>query len=149
MPSNNHGREQEHSIYTVICGSFRKHLGEIASLKTLLEQRGIRVLSPAGAVAQNPDEEFIILDSDPIQVPKLLQDSVFAKIRRSTFVVIANIDGYLGKAALMEIGYSIANGIDVYTVEPVNDPNLMPYCRTLSDIFPDLIIERNLAAQEI
>lgn len=149
MLSDHQKSEQEHSIYTVICGSFRKHLGEIASIKALLEQKGIRVLSPAGAVAQNPDEEFIILDSDPIQVPKLLQDSVFAKIRRSTFVVIANIDGYLGKAALMEIGYSIANGIDVYTIEPVSDPNLMPYCRTLSDIFPDLILERKLAGQKI
>ena len=51
--------------------------------------------------------------------------------------MIANIDGYIGKAALMEIGYAIAHGISVYTIEPVEDPNVSPYCRAVSDIFPD------------
>lgn len=125
---------------TVICGSLRKHLTEIAFIKKLPEEMGIGVLSPRGVVAKNPDEEFILLDSDPIDGPKLLQDSVFAKIRRSTFIVIANIEGYLGNAAIMEIGHATAYGIDIYTTEPVEDPNLIPYCRPISDIFPHLPI---------
>ena len=129
---------EEPSIYAVICGSFRKHLAKIAKLKTFLEKKGIGILSPVGTIGINPEEEFIILDSDPINHQKLLQDSVFAKIRRSTFVVIANFDGYLGKAALMEFGYTIAQGISIYTVEPVTDPNLMPYCKPLAEVFPDL-----------
>ena len=126
-------------INTVICGSFRKHLPEIVLLKKLLEEKSIGVLSPGGSSAINPSEEFILLDSDPIDNPKLLQDSVFAKIRRSTFIIIANIDGYLGKAALMEIGYAIAQGIDVYTIEPINDPNLRSYCQLISHVFPDVL----------
>jgi len=129
---------KEYSIFTVICGSFRKHLSEIAFIKKMLEENEVKVLSPGGVIAKNPDEEFIILDSDPISHPKILQDSVFAKIRCSTFVVIANIDHYIGKAALMEMGYAIAQGIDIYTIEPVDDPNLAPYCKVISEVFPEI-----------
>lgn len=133
---------QEPSIYTVICGSFRKHLNKIVKIKVFLESKGICVLSPAGNLGVNPDDEFVILDSDPIDHHKILQDSVFAKIRRSSFIVVANIGGYLGTAALMEFGYAIAQGIDIYTIDPVEDPNLAPYCRPLKEIFPDLNLSR-------
>lgn len=125
-------------IYAVICGSFRKHLPQIITLKKMLEKHKIAVLSPAGDTSINPDEEFILLDTDPVSHPKLLQDSVFAKIRRSSFIVIANIDGYLGKAAILEMGYAIANGIDIYTVETITDPNLHPYCKPLSELFEEI-----------
>lgn len=126
------------ALFSVISGSYRKHLAQLIKLKAELESRHVVILSPSGDVAVNPDEEFIILDSDPVCHPKLLQDSVFAKIRRSTFLVVANIDGYLGRAAVLEIGYALALGITVYTVEPVEDPNLKPYCRLLEEIFPGI-----------
>ena len=126
------------SIFTVISGSFRKHLKEIYFLKDFLKKNHIAVLSPHGEKAINPDEEFIVLDSDVIDNPRILQDSVFAKIRRSTFLVVANIDQYIGKAAVMEIGYAIAIGIPVYTLAPVSDPNLSPYCSNLESVFPSI-----------
>lgn len=129
------------SIETIISGSFRKHLRQIVRLKYLLEENGIKVLSPEGHLAINPDQEFIYLDSDPIHHPELLQSSVFAKIRRSSFIVIANIDGYLGNAAILEIGYAIALGIRVYCIEPVDDPNIAPYCTPLKEIFPSITLE--------
>ncbi len=128
----------ENSLSTVISGSFRKHLPQISLLKKELEQCCVSVLSPTGDLAINPDEEFIILNSDPVSHPKLLQDSVFAKIRQSTFLTVANVGGYLGKAAVLEIGYAIAIGISIYTLESVEDPNLRPYCRPLQEIFPNL-----------
>lgn len=143
MSNNQSARIHADTICTVISGSFRKHLGQIMKLKQQLEQAFVTVLSPAGHAAVNPGEEFIVLDSDPVTHPKLLQDSVFAKIRRSTFLVVANFDGYLGKAAVLEIGYAIAIGISIYTVEPVEDPNLSPYCRPLSEVFPNLMISSN------
>lgn len=133
-PNNAHG----HALYAVISGSFRKNLHEIVDLKNKLEGLLVGILSPSGCHAVNPSEEFIILDSDPVTHPKLLQDSVFAKIRRSTFLVVANFNGYLGNATILEIGYAIAIGISIYTVEPVEDPNLSPYCRLLSDVFPTI-----------
>lgn len=125
-------------LFTVISGSYRKHLAELSKLKSVLESHGVAVLSPSGELAINPAEEFIILDSDPIEDHKVLQDSVFAKIRRSTFLVVANVDGYLGRAAVLEMGYAIAHGLTIYTLESVNDPNLLPYCKLLSDVFPGI-----------
>ncbi len=136
------------TLYTVISGSFRKHLSQIVQLKQFLQSQQVMVLSPTGHAAINPKDEFIVLDSDPISNPKLLQDSVFAKIRRSTFLVVANFNGYLGKAAILEIGYAIATGISIYTLEPVDDPNLSPYCRPLSEIFPQISLKKDLAKVE-
>lgn len=141
------GNNSISSIETVISGSFRKHLRQIIQLKHLLEEAGVTVLSPQGSSAINPTEEFIYLDSDPIEHPELLQSSVFAKMRRSTFLVVANIEGYLGKATILEIGYAIALGIKIYTLEPVSDPNIAPYCTAITEVFPSIMIESNLAAK--
>lgn len=131
------------TLFTVIIGSFRKHLVQIMRLKRLLSTQQVIVLSPQGQTALNPDDEFIVLDSDPVIHPKLLQDSVFAKIRRSTFLVVANVDGYLGRATILEMGYAIALGITIYILEPVDDPNLMPYCRPIIEVFPDINLEQD------
>lgn len=132
------------TLITVVVGSFRKHLNHALSLKQQLENHKVKVLSPANASVINPDDEFVIFSTDPVTHPKLLQDSVFNKIKRSTFIVVANVNGYLGKATLMEIGYAIASGVDIYTLEPVNDPNLIPYCKLLSDIFPNIDVSQSL-----
>lgn len=125
-------------LSTVISGSYRKHLNIIVQLKQWLEEEGINVLSPSGDIAMNPDEDFVILDTDPIDHPELLQSSVFAKIRCSTFLVVANPEGYLGNAAILEIGYAIATGIKIFSLEPIDDPNIAPYCSLLSSVFPNI-----------
>lgn len=126
------------TLCTVISGSFRKHLSQISVLKKALEKLGVSVLSPEKCNPINPGEEFIILDSDPVCHPELLQASVFAKMRRSTFLVLANFDGYIGRAAAVEVGYAIALGIKIYAVDAVNDPNIAPFCAQITDVFPEL-----------
>ncbi len=130
--------KNDSGISTVIIGSFRKHLNQILVLKHLLEKKGFHVLSPTGTTVVNPEDEFVIFDSDPIKDPKLLQDSVFTKIKHSTFIVVANFNSYLGRAAILEIGFAIAAGISIFTLEPTNDPHLDPYCRLLKEILPDI-----------
>lgn len=132
------------SLRTVISGSYRRHLRQLYELKHQLEKIGVNVLSPVGSFALNPNEEFIFLDADPIHDKRLLQDSVFGKIRTSAFLVLANFDGYIGKAALMEVGYALSFGLQILTVEPVEDPNICLYTRVLYDVFPDLkSLQRN------
>lgn len=131
------------ALCTVISGSYRRHLKELYSLKENLEKSGIFVLSPVGSHALNPEEEFVFLDADPIQDKRLLQDSVFGKIRSSSFLILANFDGYIGKAALMEVGYALAFGLQILTVEEVEDPNIHPYTRLLSDVFPSIHLQHN------
>lgn len=129
---------KSNSLRTVISGSYRRHLQELYALKQQLESVGVDVLSPVGSFAVNPQEEFIFLDEDPIHDKRVLQDSVFAKIRMSTFLVLANFERYLGNAALIEVGYSLSLGLQILTVEPVEDPNINSYTRLLFDVFPTL-----------
>ena len=126
------------SLRTVISGSYRRHLRELYELKSHLEGIGINVLSPIGSFALNPNEEFVFLDADPVHDKRLLQDSVFGKIRTSSFLVLANFDGYIGNAALIEVGYALSFGLQILTVEPVEDPNINLYTRVLYDVFSDL-----------
>jgi nucleoside 2-deoxyribosyltransferase len=124
----------EGNIATVISGSYRRHLQQMYALKRVLEDKGFTVLSPVGGAAVNPSDEFVLLDADPIRDHRTLQDSVFAKIRRSSFLVSFNREGYVGKASLLEYGYAIAVGIPILTLEPADDPNIKPYTRLLSDV---------------
>jgi hypothetical protein len=52
--------------------------------------------------------------------------------------VVANYEQYIGKAALIEMGYAISLGMMILTLEPVEDPNLRPYCREIKEIFPKI-----------
>jgi hypothetical protein len=128
----------ETDMSTVIIGSFRKHFHEIIELRKELEKLEIAVLSPKDCIITNPYDEFVIFESDSTSDAKLLQDAVFTKIKYSTFVVLANFNDYIGRAATLEIGYAIAHGISIFTLNPVKDVHLKPYCRLLSEIFPSL-----------
>lgn len=137
-------KKTKEPLRTVISGSYRRYLRELYELKYQLEQIGIDVLSPVGLFALNPDEEFVFLDADPVHDKRLLQDSVFGKIRTSAFLVLANFDGYIGKASLMEVGYALSFGLQIFTVETVRDPNINLYTRVLYDVFPNLTsLQRN------
>ena len=128
----------EAGSYTVIIGSFRKHFREIIELRKELERLHIKVLSPKDCTIINPDDEFVIFQSDATSDQKFLQDAVFSKIRYSTFVILANFNDYIGQAATLEMGYAIAHGISILTLRPVKDIHLQPYCRLLTDVFPIL-----------
>lgn len=124
-------------LKSVISGSYRKHFNELIILKKFFESKNFEVLSPTSDGVLNPNEEFIILNEDPIEDHRTLQDSVLAKIRMSTLLIVANVDGYIGKAATFEMGYAVSLGIQILTIEKVEDPNLACYCKSISDIFPD------------
>jgi len=107
---------EEAGSYTVIIGSFRKHFREIIELRKELERLQIKVLSPKDCTIINPDDEFVIFQSDVTSDQRFLQDAVFSKIRYSTFVILANFDDYIGRAATLEMGYAIAHGISILTL---------------------------------
>lgn len=126
-------------LKTVISGSYRKHLAELIALRSELEQHGVEVLAPVCGEAVNPCEEFVILKDDPIKDPRILQDSIFAKMRQASFHVMLNKDGYIGRAATLELGYAIAIGLQILTTEPVDDPNIAPYTRLYHNVFPSQV----------
>jgi hypothetical protein len=123
-------------LRTVISGSYGKHFEQMLQIKKFLENQQVIVQAPVSEQIVPGTDEFILLDADPVGDPRILQDSIFAKIRMSSFLTVANIDGYLGRAAVLEVGYAVAMGINVLTVEPIDDPNLGVYTRTIASVFP-------------
>ena len=136
----------EADLCAVIIGSFRKHYQEIIELKNELEKLQIVVLSPKDCTIVDPAAEFVVFQPDSTSDPKLLQDAVFSKIKSATFVILANFNDYIGRAATLELGYAIANGISIFTLRPMKDAHLKPYCRLLSEVFPSL---GSLASREL
>lgn len=131
---------------TLIIGSYRRHFEQIRSIKSALEDRGVSVLAPGSDRIVNPGATFALLESDGDRTPRQVQDRIFSLIRASDFLVLANVDGYLGAAATLEIGFAIAVGTDVLTIEPVVDPNISGYTRLLDlEALPSL---PNLHASE-
>lgn len=127
----------DRELKTVISGSYGKHFKEMLQIKEFLQKQGMLVQAPVSdSIVDGTQDDFILLDEDPVSDPRTLQDSVFAKIRGSTFIVVANIGGYIGRAAMLEFGYAVAHGIQVLVIDPVDDPNLDIYCRPLEEVFP-------------
>jgi len=124
-------------LKVVISGSYGKHLEGMLELKDFLTSKEIEVLAPVSGIDPDEPDDFIIMKDDPVTDPRTLQDSVFAKMRTSSFHIMYNEGGYMGKAALFELGYAAAIGLQIFTTEEVADPNLKVYTRQLSDLYPD------------
>lgn len=120
---------------TVIVGSYGKHFQQILELRDFLSEQGVKVLAPSSSKVINPGSNFLILEDDPIGEPKELQDLVFEKIKKSNFIIVANVDGYIGRTAAFEMGYALSLGLPIYTLEPVTDLNISGYCIPLENKF--------------
>jgi nucleoside 2-deoxyribosyltransferase len=105
-------------------------------VRSLLEEQGVHVLAPTGFRVVNPGAAFSVLEGDPKVEVRMVQDAFFAQIRNTTFLTVANVDGYLGKAVTFEMGYAVAYGLRILTLEAVNDPNLSGYVERLEAVFP-------------
>ena len=107
---------------SLIIGSFRKHYDQMLDIIDHFNKAEIEVLSPNKAKIINPEDEFVILDSDPEHLSdKEIQDVVLSKIHKVDFVYLYNPEGYIGLSASFEIGYCHAHGIKIYAYEHSNE----------------------------
>lgn len=51
-------------------------------------------------------------------------DGCLERIRRSDIVYVLNYNGYVGKSVALDIGYALALEKQVYSLEPVVEPNV-------------------------
>jgi len=75
-----------------ISGSFRKFYKEICAAYDIFEQNGITVLSPKKSRIINPDDEFVILETDPKGIKmKQLENKHLGAIADSDFLYLEPI----------------------------------------------------------
>lgn len=114
-----------------IIGSFRKHYNKILELSREFETIGIKVLTPKLSKIVNPDEDFVLLESDCCngQYPSIshIEDQVLSAILDADFVYVCNPDGYIGLSTSFEIGYALSRGISIYSLEAPQDTMLSQY----------------------
>jgi len=105
--------------YVTISGSFRKHLKQIVSIRNIMVDAGITVLSPRFVDPKNPKEEFVVFAGEEGSLPLELERYHLNCINMSDALIVVCPDGYVGASALMEIGYAHSLGKRIiFTEEP-------------------------------
>lgn len=103
----------------VICGSFNKHLNKISSLINVLENKGIKILSPKNTLVIDNRDGFVIFENDlMVNNCKWSIESCHLKaIKDCDMVIACNFDNYIGFSTAFEIGYAYSHGKKVVFLE--------------------------------
>lgn len=105
-----------------IIGSFRKYYTEVKEIIDLLENIGILVLSPKKSNVINPDEEFVLFETDhKNHTPVEIQLIALHRILRFDFVYVFSPNGYIGRTTSYEIGRVVERKLPLYFSESPKD----------------------------
>lgn len=121
-----------------IIGSFRKYYHQISLTIELFENNGIHILSPKQSTILNPQDEFVIFESDDENyLPEEIELIALHRILRSDFVYVYNPNGYIGRTTAYEIGRVTEKVIPIFFKEMPKD--LPIFLKKNSIITPDLL----------
>ena len=115
------------TITVVVSGSFRKHLTEIQETIRQFEALGVTVRSPRLSPAVNPGDDFVLLGSDDIDDPSVLERRHLGAIVGADLLYICNPGGYIGLTVAMEIGWAKAHGAGVIAAYAPDDVMLVHF----------------------
>ena len=119
----------KNDLTIVISGSFRRHLTGIHEKIKEFDKLGFKVLSPKISKPINPEEEFVILESDVTADEERLEKEHLQAIKEASVLYVFNFDGYLGNSVRLEIGYAIGVQKPIYTYEEVTEIPLKFFCK--------------------
>jgi nucleoside 2-deoxyribosyltransferase len=107
-------------ISVAICGSYNKHLSQIARYVEECRSLGMKVTIPKYAVRKYSTHGFVYLKGEK-GTPRKLQDNNFRAIANSTFLLVVNPEGYIGPSTSLEVGYAYANDVPVFLTHTPRD----------------------------
>lgn len=92
-----------------LCGSYNKYLKEITQYSKYLSDNNIKVLSPQCTATAGSIDDFILFQNDrPNNNCKWsIERNHLQAIEKSDYVVICNVNGYIGISTAIEIGYAL------------------------------------------
>ncbi len=116
----------------VISGSFRRFYDGIAKTAEQFNTCGIKVLSPKISRVVDPNEEFVLLESDTTSDIKTLEQNHLDAIKHADFLYVYNPEGYIGMSAIMEMGWTLALHKPVFALERPSDLVLAQFVKIKS-----------------
>lgn len=115
------------TLTATVSGSFHRHMEAITAAVHELTALSVRVLSPSDPRIVAAHGEFLFVASDPIRSVRLVQDRHLRSILAADFLWLVCPDGYVGQSASMELGFAVASGTPIFSVQAPGDMTLRKY----------------------
>lgn len=118
-----------------IIGSFRKSPNELKKLFFFVEEH-YTLLSPKSINWENPDDEFVRVESQPATMSIAeIENEYLDALRDSDFIILFAPKGYVGSSATYELGFAKALGIPVLSTYPIAN-EILSMIVTAGDFLP-------------
>ena len=103
----------------VLCGSFNKHLSQIAALMTLLKKRGIQILSPSSTEVTDVEGDFVVFKNDVVENHNTwaVEELHLKAIDKSDFVIACNFENYIGVSTTFELEHAYRKGKKIVFIQ--------------------------------
>lgn len=134
----------------ILHGSFRKHFNEIKRAYRIFSDAGIEVLAPESSEIAGEKDGFVLLQSDILDDPRMIELLYLQKIKRLSengFSYFINPEGYIGKSASYELGIAQISNIRCFFGEKPKDHPA--YIHKNSIWRPELLAEYIVANQKL
>lgn len=119
-----------------ILGSFNRHYEIICNTANYFEQNGIKVLAPKITTIKQNVDGYAILNTDTSTEAVILEKDFLDNCMKSDFVYVCNKEGYLGKTVMLELGFMLGKGQEVFFMEsPVEEKLILEMTQKAPIIF--------------
>jgi len=136
-------------LCATVCGSFKRHLSEVANAVDELNRRSVTVLSPASPEVVDRVGEFPFVASDRSRSIKMVEDRHLEAITASDFVWLVCPDGVVGLSAAFEIGTAVAFGVPVISTAMPRDTTLREYVLRVGSFQAGIACARKLQRESL
>jgi len=139
-------KSKEDKLKIVISGSFRKHYSDIRDIIRKFENLDIQVLSPQHSNVVDPEEDFVLLETDKFNCPETLERAHLNEISKADALYLYNPEGYIGPSSAMELGWALSLGKPIFAREICKDSTLKHFVKKidkLEEIASEFIARRN------
>lgn len=127
-------KSKEDKFKIVISGSFRKHYSEIKDVIRRFDSLDVEVLSPRHSNIVDPEEDFVLLETDKIASPEALERAHLNEISNADALYLYNPEGYIGPSSAMELGWALSLGKPIFAKETCNDTTLKNFVKKIDKI---------------
>lgn len=114
-----------------LCGSFR-FFEKMLEIEKFLAEKGIVCYMPRPFEFRDQNQPCYFEDKwnpltneDKLLLSRKAEKQYLQKLDSADVIYVVNPCGYVGPSVLFEIGYAIAKGKDVYSLDPIQEYSVM------------------------